>query len=87
MIPLYKSVNRYRRLVSTIEMNPEIYLERSSESPKQHKMVQQTPESDQGVRVKSYRRNSPEMDLKIQSQTESADGRAEREFYSRGARG
>ena len=68
-------------------MNPEIYLERSSESLKQHKRVQQTPESDQGARVKSYRRSSPEMDLKIQSQTESADGRAEREFYRRGARG
>ena len=27
------------------------------------------------------------MDLKIQSQTEAADGRAEREFYSRGAEG
>ena len=67
-------------------MNPEIYHERSNESPKQHKRVQQTPEADQGVRVKSYRISSPEMDLKIQSQTESADGRAEREFYSRGAR-
>ena len=87
IIPLYKSINRYPILVSTIEMNQEIYLERSSESPKQHKRVQQTPEADQGVRVKSYRRSSPEMDLKIQSQTESADGRAEREFYSRGARG
>ena len=68
-------------------MNPEIYLERSSESPKQHKRAQQTPEADQGVTVKSYRRSSPEMDLKIQSQTESADGRAEREFYSRGVSG
>lgn len=75
-------------LISTIEMNPEIYLERSSESPKQHKRVQKLPNPpDQGVRVKSYRRSSPEMDLKIQSQTEAADGRAEREFYSRGARG
>ena len=64
-------------------MNPEIYLERSSESLKQHKRVQQTPEADQGVRVKSYRISSPEMNLKIQSQTESADGRAERKFYRR----
>ena len=87
IIPLYKSVNRYPILISTIEMNPEIYHERSNESPKQHKRVQQTPEADQGVRVKSYRRSSPEMDLKIQSQTESADGRAEREFYSRGVSG
>ena len=43
--------------------------------------------TDRGARVKSYSRSSPEMDLKIQSQTEAADGRAEREFYSRGARG
>ena len=85
-------------------MNPEIYHERSNESPKLPKRVQKlpnlsemTPESfcltfrghltNQGARVKSYRRSSPEIDLKIQSQTESADGRAEREFYSRGARG
>ena len=68
-------------------MNPEIYLERSNESPKLHKRVQQTPEANQGVRVKSYRRSSPEMNLKIQSQTEAADGRTERKFYSRVARG
>lgn len=77
----------YEILISTIELNPEIYHERSSESPKLHKRVQQTPEADQGVKVKSYSISSPEMGLKIQSQTESADGRAEREFYSRGTRG
>ena len=43
LIPLYKGVNRYPILISTIEMNPEIYHERSNESPKLPKRVQKLP--------------------------------------------
>ena len=62
-------------------MNPEIYYERSSKSPKLHKSVQKTPESARsGSHIKSYRRSSQKMNLEIQSKTKSAGCRTEEEF-------